>query len=682
MILPSPFAVLVLESETGSIRFHEALAALEHQPQPSWAGWLIDALRGTRTDIPDDDTATWGRAFWFRIEGDQGDLPREPCPGIRLYRPGDDAPVSTDPRTVHDAQMIMGPVLRRFLGSLEGDPTPEPEEIGSPTEPDLTDEPDLPEGPIVVDVPEIRWSLLTDEQIDSLEDDQIYGWIMTFERDYGIRPPRNVELLPIADLRGWIRETARSDRVRETQERRRAETARQNELAPPYNSLFTTTTRGGVKLDFQAIADVIIARYEPITFNRQTWIYVDGLYQREQGEILSYTAEVARAAGFEGSITAAAREITAYVAAHDIVTIYPFDRFPDALPLENGVLCINWEMESVTLHPYAPMFRFTHRWPVSYDPDADPGPVDQVLGSYVADQEVPALLQLPAQAILQFLGFGPFKKSYIFEGPTNGGKSTYVEHFLNRLFGAENISGVSLQEIGFSRFVTGSLENKILNRCDDLADIPLRNVGPFKTLTGGFSHQIERKHEKDYPGKISAVHVFATNMPPEVPENVLFDSAFWARFIYLRFNNCFEVDPSFCDRVLTPTNMSGALNRILTEMFTIRGDGRLSFDQDPGGVKDEWQTAANPFQRFVASEMDTSNEPVRFDKGKLFRCFLGWCNEEQISPRKVPGSMTGFTQMIFGSGFKPVRRGKREEREQMYEGKYAWKRSSTYREMI
>jgi phage/plasmid-associated DNA primase len=450
-----------------------------------------------------------------------------------------------------------------------------------------------------------------------------------------------------------------------------------------YTSLYTVSERGKSRLDFQRIADVLIARYEPVTFNGVVWIYSGGLYRREQGEILSFVSEVARAALFEGSLTTAVREVTAYVAAHNPTPDYPFDNYPNTLPLSNGVLIIDWEAETATLHPYAPKYRFTRRWPVAFDPDADPAPVhDQALALYVDDEEVTALYQLPAQAILQFCGFGPFKKSYIFEGPTNGGKSTYIEHFLNKLFGAENIAGVSLQEIGVNRFVSGSLENKVINRCDDLADVPLRNVGPFKTLTGGFSHQIERKHEKDYPGRITAVHCFATNMPPEVPDNVAFDSAFWGRFVYLRFNNVFEVDPGFPDRVFTPENMAGALNRILQEAFAIRTGGRLTFDQDPSGVKDEWQTAANPFERFVSSEMEPTKDPVLFDKGKLFRQFLAWCDENDISPRKVPGTLTGFTQLIFSSGFKPTRRGKRQERDQMYEARYAWRAGSRFREMI
>ena len=450
-----------------------------------------------------------------------------------------------------------------------------------------------------------------------------------------------------------------------------------------YTALYTVSEKGKARLDFQRIADVLIARYEPVTFNGAVWIYTGGLYRREQGEILSFVSEVARAALFEGSLTTVAREVTAYVTAYNPAHDYPFDNYPDALPLSNGVLLINWEAAAAVLHPYAPKYRFTRRWPVAFDPDADPAPVhDQALALYVGDEEVTALYQLPAQALLQFCGFGPFKKSYIFEGPTNGGKSTYIEHFLNKLFGAENIAGVSLQEIGFNRFVSGSLENKVINRCDDLADVPLRNVGPFKTLTGGFSHQIERKHEKDYPGRITAVHCFATNMPPEVPDNVAFDSAFWGRFVYIRFNNVFAVDPGFPERVFTPENMAGALNRILQEAFAIRTGGRLTFDQDPSGVKDEWQTAANPFERFVSSEMEPTKEAVLFDKGKLFRQFLTWCDENEISPRKVPNTITGFTQMVFQSGFQPVRRGKRQERDRMYEARYTWAAGSRFREMI
>jgi phage/plasmid-associated DNA primase len=320
---------------------------------------------------------------------------------------------------------------------------------------------------------------------------------------------------------------------------------------------------------------------------------------------------------------------------------------------------------------------------VVYNPDADPDLIhEQALSLYVDDDEVVALYQFPAQAILHFLGYGPFKRSYIFEGPSNGGKTTYLVDFLNAIFGAENISNVSLQRIGTDRFVAGDIENAVINRCDDLSDLPLENVGPFKALTGGFSHNIERKFKTPYRGRITAVHAFSANMPPTVPDNILFDSAFWGRFVYLRFNNSFEVDPSFVSRVFTLENISGAFNRILETAFEIRTTGRLVYEQDPGEVKDTWQSASNPFERFVEAEMQPTQTPTFFDKSQLFRAFLSWCDEKKINPRKLPSSLTGFTKMIFASGFTTARKGSKKDREWMYEGRYTWKPSSKYREMI
>ena len=448
-----------------------------------------------------------------------------------------------------------------------------------------------------------------------------------------------------------------------------------------YSALSTVTKQGAVRLDYQAIADILIARYDPVTFQKQIWVYDDGLYRREQGEILSFVSEVARAVGFTAGITTVVREVTAYVSAYEIAAEYPFDRCPDALPVANGVLVLDWTTGRATLHPYAPEHRFTGKWPVVYDPDADPGPIhDQALSLYVDDDALPALYQLPAHAILHGCGYGPLKRSYILEGPTNGGKSTYLVNFLNAIFGESNISNASLQEIGTNRFVTGVLERKIINRCDDLADVPLANAGPFKRLTGGFSHDIERKHEREYIGRITAVHAFTCNAPPPVPENVAFDSAFWNRWIYLRCNNVFDVDPGFVRRTFTTENVAGAFNRILAMVFEIRRRGDLIYTQDPGEVKDTWQTAANPFEQFVSAEMMTAKEPARFDKGKLFRIFNNWCGQNEISPRKVPGTLTGFTQLIFGSGFKPARRG--ADRDRVYEAPKTWKPDSKYREWL
>lgn len=149
MILPPPFCVLVLETSAGSARFHEALTALDRpEGRPPWATWILDSIRRTRTDVPDGDDAAWARSYWFRLEGREWrDLPRIPHPGVRLYLPGDDAPIAVDPLSVHDAQYVLPAALARFLRRLAEDrPAPEGQ-IASPvatpaTEPETATTPE------------------------------------------------------------------------------------------------------------------------------------------------------------------------------------------------------------------------------------------------------------------------------------------------------------------------------------------------------------------------------------------------------------------------------------------------------------------------------------------------------------------------------------------------------------
>lgn len=286
MILPPPFCVLRLESRAGSARFHEVLATLDRpEGRPPWATWVLDAIRRTRTDVPDGETAAWARTYWFRLEGRGGEgLPREPCPGVRLYLPGEDAPISVDPLGVHDAQYVLPAALSRFLRSIEVEggqsvapvatqatdpvpaplePAPEPESAparGTQAEPQTEPAPLEPveaaaepePETMIVGVPPARWSLLADSQIDGLTDEQIYGWITTLERDYNVRPPRNSEFLPVDDLRTWLRETIRSDQVRAVWERRQqeaAERAREADLAfPTIRDYVEVPVRGDVSL--------------------------------------------------------------------------------------------------------------------------------------------------------------------------------------------------------------------------------------------------------------------------------------------------------------------------------------------------------------------------------------------------------------------------------------------------
>lgn len=520
--------------------------------------------------------------------------------------------------------------------------------------------------------------IIDDDAIDSADAHTIVSAL----RMNGIDASEDLEALPLSDLRDTAKRLSRSPEawaaVEALQEGDRQAQKKRDETDAYYR--FAIRSDKGVRLDNAAVGAFVRDRLHVVTFNGLVYTYDEqtGLYREDAGQINGLIQRIAETVAFNGSITATKREIVSYVRDHNVAREYPFDYYPNALPLANGVLEIDWAAGRAVLVPYSPEHRFTQRWPVAYDEEADPAPLIEVLRQYVDDEAVLALLQVPAQAILHFCGFGPFKRSYIFEGPSNGGKSTYLVDLLNRFFGAENISGVSLQAIGKDRFVTSAIGSSVINRCDDLSDVPLENVGPFKALTGSFSHDIERKFQNPYRGRVMAVHAFSTNSPPTVPENVLFDAAFWNRWIYLRFNNVFEVDPSFVPRTFTPEALSGLFNKILEVAFEIHKSGRLLYEQDPGEVREVWQSASNPFQKFVNEEMQSTRDPSLFDKGHLFRSFLAWCGANDISPRKIPSTITGFSQMIYSSGFTTRRGSKKGDREYRYEARYTWRPNSQY----
>jgi len=521
-------------------------------------------------------------------------------------------------------------------------------------------------------------ALMKFDAIDRSDAVGLKMWMTMIAPAIGVTLPSGLDNMTLGEIRAAAKNIATCPEAMiylKAEEERKARAAERHR----FDDLVSLSGKGGTRLEHQAIADALINRYSPITFQKDIYICVDGLYRREVGEILAFVGEVARVTSYCGSLTSAVREITAYVAGHCLEAEYPFDRYPNALPLTNGVLEIDWMTKRATLRHYSPEYRFTQRWPVAYDAEADPAPLIEVLRHYVDDEEVVALLQLPAQAILHFCGFGPFKRSYIFEGPGNGGKSTYLVDLLDRIFGAGNISGASLQAIGRDRFVTATIGSAVINRCDDLSDVPIENVGPFKALTGAFSHDIEKKFQTPYRGRVTAVHAFSTNSPPTVPDTVAYDAAFWQRFVYLRFNNVFEVDPSFVPRTFTPSAIAGIFNKVMEIAFTIRRTGRLLFEQDAGDVRAVWQSASNPFQKFVNEEMQSTRDPCLFDKGHLFRSCLDWCSKNDISPRKIPGTITGFTQMIYASGFTTVRRGPKGAQDWRYESRYTWKQESGYR---
>lgn len=419
-----------------------------------------------------------------------------------------------------------------------------------------------------------------------------------------------------------------------------------------------------IKLIYSEIAAYLTEKNNVISYAETLYVYRDGIYKTGEVELKAEAQAIIKAIAFKGSITDSTREMIHYLTYDNPETDYPFNEYGNIIPVENGLLKLDFEANMVDLIPYTPEFKFNFKLPVNYDPAADPEPIDKVIRGYVDHDEregdngkgetiklgysdANILYQIPAQALLQMIGAATFKKAYLLQGDAHAGKSSYLE--LNtRLFGSSNISDVSLQALVSDRFALADLEGKLLNCYDDLADIPLKEGGIFKTVTGKYIHRIQRKGQQGYNAIIKGVHVYTCNIPPTFGDSIANDTAFWERWEFINFINLFEIDPYFYDRVFTQENISGFFNTVIKTAMEIKKNGRLLIDSAAGEVREKWQSNADPLYKFLDKEFNKeATKTIYQDKSKFLKAYSLYCKDTNVDTGKVPGTVTMFTKLLF-----------------------------------
>jgi phage/plasmid-associated DNA primase len=448
----------------------------------------------------------------------------------------------------------------------------------------------------------------------------------------------------------------------------------------PLAGLVRIGDRGRINLEHGAIASYLHRKFHTLSFNKQIWIYdqVYGVYRVDGGEVAEEIQEIIIRVGFSGSITKEARDIYFILLTVNRKNDYPFNHYPDLIPLNNGILKMDFEAGTSDLIPHSPQYLFTYKISAKYDPNVQTDKARDLLGEWVEPDDAPLLVQIAAQAILQAQLQVSYKKNYIVQGEPHAGKSTYIE-FLIRFFGDELVSHKSLQSVCNDRFVAADLESKLLNAFDDLQEIPLESVSNFKAVTGTCKHGIERKFQQSYPGVITCPHIFSCNRPPKYPDDVKYDAAWWERWEYVRFPFSYSIDDSFITRTFSDEMYSSYLNLVVAAMVMIRRDHRLGVNRDASEVMERWSMESDPLCQFIRCKMTESakaSDITAFDRQKLFEQYLKFCNEENIDPRKRIATQAKFTRYVQGYKLTPSKTTRRIEKRRytvdVYQGPYRW----------
>jgi P4 family phage/plasmid primase-like protien len=394
--------------------------------------------------------------------------------------------------------------------------------------------------------------------------------------------------------------------------------------------------------DFNRIAEDIRDKYSVLSFKKNLYRYQDGIYVEDDGFLDSCITNELLQRGIDGAgrITTASQQVKHYLTYGRVETEYPFNIYPDAIPVRNGILKIDFTTGTTTLVPFSPEYRFNYRLNVVYNANADGIPILKYLDTLGTDTGI--LLQIPAHALLSMLG-RVYKKAYFLKGARNSGKSTYIDLIVRHLFGISVCSSISLQSLMYDRFRLAELEGKIVNAYADLSDQKLRDIGIFKSLTGGDIVTVERKHRDPYQVRNKALFLFSGNKYPKIDAG---DDAFWDRWIAVEFPNTFLVDTTFEARTFNDENLSGLLNLVLIKMQEIIKSGSITI---PDSVEIKWLNDASSCHRFMRDELERCPGAVLV-KADVYKKYIDYCESGEYEKEgtralndamRLQGALTG-----------------------------------------
>lgn len=347
---------------------------------------------------------------------------------------------------------------------------------------------------------------------------------------------------------------------------------------------------------------------------REIYIYKDGIYILGQKYIMAEIQDVLQEVGARNKI----EEILAIIKNLTVTEREDFVANKYLINLNNGVL----DIKSGRLEKHSPVNFFFTKVPINYDPKATCPKIEKALNELLPEDKV--------QIIYQWLGYALFrdyfiKKAIIFVGEKNTGKSTVLNLF-TKFMGLDNISGVSLQQIG-DKFAMASLYNKSINIVDDLSFDDINNNGAFKTVTGNGLMTAEYKFGNRFNFANFSKLTFACNKIPSIKD--VNDDAYFSRWIVIRFDNLIsKINKFLLDDITEPKELSGLLNLALVGLDQLMSEENFTYNKTDEEIKIEMVCSGSSIAQFAYDKLEISEEHIF--KDDMYETYSTFCHKNKL----------------------------------------------------
>ena len=312
--------------------------------------------------------------------------------------------------------------------------------------------------------------------------------------------------------------------------------------------------------------------------------------------------------------------------------------YREELPVLNGILNIR----SRELKPFSHEKIFFNKLPVNYEIKAECPRIEKFLSEILSkSDDIDVFYELGGFCLWKEY---KFEKAFMFVGNGRNGKDKALE-LIKRLIGIENCCSVPLSAIIPDSFIISEFFNKMVNLSGEINNIDLKDTSQFKALTGRSLQSAPRKFLKPITFVNHAKFIFACNELPMVYDN---SKGFWDRWVLLDFPFTFlpkeEIalakdktnlklrDEDIIEKITTPEELSGLLNKFLDGLDRITDFRRFSSTQGSEEIKQFWIRKSNSCMAFCLNEVEDSYD--EFITKKDFRKkYSEFCKKHKITAR-------------------------------------------------
>ena len=308
-------------------------------------------------------------------------------------------------------------------------------------------------------------------------------------------------------------------------------------------------------------------------------------------------------------------------------------RLWDAPPLDrvnvlNGIL----DLESGELEPHSPDFLSPVQINAAWDPEAECPAIDrfvQRVFPYDAHEvfyQLAGLFLTPnsrCQKAVLFLG----------SGASGSGKSVATA-LLKTFLGSWNVSNVPLHDLTQGSFSLAELRGKLLNISADVPERDFNDTATFKQIVDGHLATLRapRKHRDPIEFQPFTRLLASAARVPQSADNSLGYLRRWLTVPFDTTLNESNLDRTLLDKLTTPEELSGLLNRAVAEHRQFLESGRLTESEKMARAKDEFDQASDSTRLFLEERVEESSPYDEIKRADLYNAYKDWCAINRFRP--------------------------------------------------